>query len=97
MSFDVKITDKYAVRRIDDWSINVRTNQIFGTMVLKNSNIPLMVTGKILSFIDNHVMVTVYHQLYALVLGFINPRFADVKHHYIKYLKAKERDTNIVI
>lgn len=97
MALNVAITEEYTIRRINDWSININTNQILGIIQPQNATIDLLVKGKILAFVDNHVLANINCIIYALVLGNVNPKRFQFKQLYITYLKTKVGLPNIVI
>jgi hypothetical protein len=92
MSFEneyyVNLKGHYCKRTIEQWSINTQTNQIFG-YVRTCHDCVRKIDNVILAYIDTYVVVRIGPQNYALILGGIDPNFADQRTNYIEYLKTK--------
>lgn len=84
----VNIKGNYCKRRIEQWSINTDTNQIFG-YVHTCPDCVVKVNNVILSYVDSYVLVRIGPHNYALILGEINPLFGNNWTEYMKYLRRK--------
>ena len=97
MSFSISIDEDYLIRRINNWSINVNKNMLFGDTQVFGLNFETHVTGPIVAWVDNHLLAKIDCKLYAFVLGNIDPTKLSQRMVYYNYLKTKVPAPNIVI
>ncbi len=97
MSLSSHIKEEYIIRRINDWFIVYGTNKIYGQMQPYNLNYYMGVSGYILAFIDNYVLIRVNGLMYALVLGNVEASRFPQKFNYIKYLNNIVPAVSLVI
>ena len=91
------IREAYIKRRINNWFIVYGSNTIYGEIQPYNLNWYTNVSARIISFIDNYVIIRIGSIMYALVLGNVEPSRFEHKFEYIKYLKKIVPPVDLVI
>lgn len=89
MRYNISLEEDYVISRINQWYIKFRENKIYGMMRLFGFDNEEVVSGRILAFIDNRVMVRINGRLYALVLGTVRDDMKDKKILFMRYLRER--------
>lgn len=93
----VSINEHLIKRRINNWYIRFNEGKIYGMLEPFGINITRQLSGRIISYVDRHIIANIECRLYALVPGNIDPRFVDRKPLFQAYLNNFIQEPNIVI
>ena len=97
MELPVGIEEFYYVRRIDNWYIDIEKDIIHGHVKLWYVDYDVPVRGRILAWVDRHIMVRIEGKLYGLVPGNVDPKKIVYRDTYYEYLRKKHLKPHIVV
>jgi len=97
MSFFINLDEPIIKRRIYDWFVRCSKNQICGEVETFGLNFRSHVCGYIIAYMDGLVIAKIQCRYYALILGNVNPKYADRGQIYLSYLKTKKINASFVV